>query len=74
LRFSYGTLHSWHKYGYRGVKLETKTLGKKVVSTLEAVDRFADALAQLDAQQEAAKVPADRQAEVDARLKERFGL
>jgi hypothetical protein len=72
LPFSYKTIHSWSKYGHRGVKLETVPLGGKRISSMEAVQRFTERLAQL----EAAPVPAvpPRSQDANRRLREEFGL
>lgn len=40
----YETLRRWARQGVQGVKLESKKLGGKRVSSLEAVDRFMEQL------------------------------
>jgi hypothetical protein len=40
----YETLRRWSRQGVQGVKLESKKLGGKRVSSLEAVDRFMEQL------------------------------
>jgi hypothetical protein len=40
----YETLRRWSRQGVQGIKLESKKLGGKRVSSLEAVDRFMEQL------------------------------
>lgn len=45
----YETLRRWGKVGVRGVRLETKPLGGKKVTSPQAIDRFMDRLAAAEA-------------------------
>lgn len=38
------TLHRWAKQGVRGIKLDSARLGGRLVTSAEALQRFADAL------------------------------
>jgi hypothetical protein len=40
------TLHRWCRRGVRGVQLECRMLGRRMVTSLEAVDRFSARLAE----------------------------
>jgi hypothetical protein len=42
------TLWRWCRQGLHGVKLEYLRYGRRIYTTLEALDRFAQALAQAD--------------------------
>lgn len=44
----YETVRRWVKVGVRGIRLESKVMGGKRVSSLPAVDRFMDRLTQLE--------------------------
>ncbi len=41
------TLWRWARQGIRGIRLETRRLGRRVVTSVEALDRFTAALADL---------------------------
>ena len=43
------TLWRWARKGVRGVKLETRRLGGRFVTSIEALDRFSKDLAEVDA-------------------------
>ncbi len=60
------TLWRWARRGCRGVKLEVRRLGGRFVTSIEALDRFGEALAAIDLPQRAeppSKSPTDRQRE-----------
>ncbi len=46
-RIATTTLWRWATSGIRGVRLETRRLGRRVVTSVEALDRFSAALAAL---------------------------
>lgn len=70
--FSYKTLHKWHKYGYRGIKLESRPFPGKVVSSLEATQRFSDRIATLNQPPAAPRVCC--LSDVDRRVQEQYGI
>lgn len=47
-RIALSTLWRWTTKGCRGVKLESRRLGGRFVTSVEAVDRFSAKLAELD--------------------------
>ena len=54
------TLWRWCRRGVRGIKLEYVRLGRRILTTPEALERFAKALADLDKQyQDGAAPPRD---------------
>jgi len=42
------TLWRWARRGLQGVKLETRRLGSRFITSVEALDRFSKALAEID--------------------------
>ena len=50
-RLNTATLWRWCRKSVRGVTLEYRRLGGRIVSSVEALDRFGKGLADLDAQQ-----------------------
>ncbi len=80
---TYKTLHAHVRYGHNGVKLEASNFGGKLVTTMEAVQRFierCDELKSSSTEPPAPPVPArvtaaDRhKQEVRRRLREEHGL
>jgi hypothetical protein len=63
-RIHVSTLHRWCRKGVRGVCLEFRMLGGRIVTSLEAVDRFSATLAQVTERQprRAPRQPATRSA------------
>jgi len=55
-RIHVSTLHRWCQRGVRGVRLECRRLGGRIVTSVEAVDRFSARLAEMGT---AAVEPAD---------------
>ena len=47
-RIHVSSLHRWRVNGIRGIRLETRRLGRRVVTSVEALERFSRALAELD--------------------------
>lgn len=72
LPFSYTTLHRWHKYGHHGIKLESRMFPGKVVTSLEAVLRFSDRIAQLDSR--IAPAPPSTAEDDSRQLMEAYGI
>lgn len=70
--FSYSTLQRWSKKGYRGITLERLPFPGKVLTSLEAIQRFCERIDNLETQG-APAVPADS-ANVDRLLREQFGI
>ena len=69
------TIRKWTKVGYRGIVLETQPLGGEILTSLEAIQRFSDRIAALDA--EPAKRPTETQARAAAarkRIKQKHGI
>ncbi len=56
-RIHVSTLWRWTRKGVRGVQLEHVRLGHRVCTSVEAVQRFAEALARIDAGPQAAIIP-----------------
>jgi hypothetical protein len=72
LPFSYTTLHRWSKVGHHGIRLETCKFPGKLLTSLEAVQRFTE---QLEALESAAPpVQPDRHQEIRRALREEHGL
>ncbi len=67
---SYYTLWKYARRGHRGINLETKPLGGRLVTSMEAVQRFMDRL------ERALAVPelVVNHADVDRRLREKHGI
>jgi hypothetical protein len=66
-RISGSTMYRWHKHGLRGVKLEAIRIGGSSFTSVEAIQRFADALTGISP--EAAptlRSPARRRREIEA--------
>ena len=59
-RLHVSTLWRWARRGLRGVKLEYSRLGHRVVTSREALNRFAQRLAEADAAEDSS--PIERQA------------
>ncbi len=60
------TIWRWARRGCQGIKLETRRLGGRFVTSLEALDRFSKALAEIDLPDRPApppKKPTSRQRE-----------
>ncbi|MBE7464804.1 MAG: DUF1580 domain-containing protein [Planctomycetes bacterium] len=49
-RLHVATLHRWARRGVRGVRLEVRALGGRFVTSVQALDRFSKALADLPPQ------------------------
>ncbi|MBE7462886.1 MAG: DUF1580 domain-containing protein [Planctomycetes bacterium] len=49
-RLHVATLHRWARRGVRGIKLEVRALGGRYCTSIEALDRFGKALADLPPQ------------------------
>lgn len=43
---SYQVVYAWYRKGQRGVKLECRSVGRKLYTTLEALDRYTAAVAE----------------------------
>ena len=54
------TLWRWARKGLKGVKLETRRLGGRFVTSLEALDRFSEKLAKIGVEEPAPMAPAKR--------------
>jgi hypothetical protein len=70
---SYFTVWRWARGGHKGVQLETMPLGRRLVTSMEAVQRFMEALASKDAPTPPVRT-ARSQSEVDRRLMEKHGI
>ena len=49
------TIFRWCRYGCRGVRLDYSRMGRRMLTTREALERFGNALAALDEQEDAAR-------------------
>jgi len=58
-RIHVSTLHRWCQRGVRGVRLECRRLGGRIVTSIEAVDRFSARLAETAAEPTDGVEPAD---------------
>lgn len=47
-RVHVSTIHRWCRKGVKGVRLEFRVLGGRLVTSMEAVDRFSKALSELE--------------------------
>ena len=56
---SKSSLYRWWRYGYNGVKLECRRVGRAVFTSLEALERFAAALAEVRTEANAAQPSED---------------
>lgn len=52
------TVWRWCRQGVRGVRLEYARLGRRIVTTKSAIDKFSRALADVDRQHDAEHTPA----------------
>ena len=68
------TLYRWISRGLNGVRLEAGKLGRTVVTSREALQRFSERLSAADGLAEAAPVRLSRQAERAERELDRRGL
>jgi Protein of unknown function (DUF1580) len=68
------TLYRWISRGVRGIRLETLRLGRTLVTSQEALQRFAERLAGLDQQPALCPLPASRRVELAEQELERRGL
>ena len=60
------TIHRWCTKGSRGIKLESKVLGGRRFATIEAVQRFMDAVTEASEPQEHVPMETPKQAQTRA--------
>ena len=71
---SKSSLYRWWRYGYNGVKLECRRVGRALFTSREAVERFAAALAEVraednaDPSQDLAEVAAQKRGSIPMRV------
>ena len=51
-RVAIATLWRWGRKGVRGVRLEVRRIGRRLVTSLEALDRFSKTLTDIDLREE----------------------